>query len=1328
MKKHVSKLVSMALAAAMVIGGMPTTAALAAWDDIDADRKYTAQFDNLQDLAEYEEQLNVQIGQESFVLLKNEGETLPLQAWEKNVTVLGTAADTPSTGGGSGALSQPYRNNPAVEGVSTRASLIYDALELAGINYNPRMRERYLTVNPVSIGGGGMGGGLYREGGHYMEEVEEGAEYDAEFGGRYFKAIKDGSMAGADDNFSVYGDAAIVFLSRSGSEGADNFAHSVQGHKDQTEHYSTLSDSEYELLAYAKYNFDKIIVVLNTPAVLEIGAIEDDPEIGAVVWVGQTGWNGIEGLGKMLTGEVDFSGRLVDFWMRDMKTDPTYYNFGNYSQALYAQTGEYTLSDGTNNIISNGSNTVLMLGDPANATYSNREHAIDYTEGIFMGYRYYETVAADLTAAGADGEAWYQDVTLYPFGYGLSYTTYEQEIVGVEGDINDPNGELTVTVKVTNTGNYAGKDVVQLYSTAPYFEGEIDKPEVALVQFEKTGMLKPGKSEEVKLTFAVKDLANFDYNDANANDYCGYELEPGDYKLSIRNNSHDELDAVTLTCETAGQWDEDGNPDTPNNIFSQDLDTEWGAFNTNAYFWTESEEDHYLHRYMLLDYYEDLTQLTWLATDDNYFKDEAFNVLFNRQYFNSYMDNDNKLTQEVETDYVNAWTKTKEDIPENWTQGAGVIDEATGMYPITLADMTGVAFDDPKWDEFLNQLTWEELTASEMQGGYKTIGVPSVGRYQVADPDGPAQHGGAWSFCADVNVASTWSKELAYKYGEACGNEAMLVTNNNGQINGWYAPASDLQRNPLAGRNFEYFSQDGVQGGYMSGYVCLGYTDMGGHVYLKHSFLNDQETNRSGGVTFVTEQALREIYAKIFEIGAKVGKANGFMNAFNLIGVSSSANFAVGHQLYIEEWGFMGYSVTDFYSNGANGTGWSAGVMARGNTMPLGNGTAPDPRTRTGYDGFFDAEKNMVMAYSYDANAQDLLSETEVEEAPTQWYWVRDNAKRMMFTQANLNGQKAGYYSYMLDVKTDLFKQNVEVNENLLTDASLEALAKVFGAVGYTVSANGLPKGITMAADGTVSGTPLENGEKAISVSIVGKNGLGYISDSKNFTLAVADFDEELNEGVVLDVVSATIGEEYAGQITASAVEFTAENSDENAKANADFVGKYNKKIRYSATGLPAGLTVDAATGAITGTPEEVGTFCAIVTAGYEKINQTAGSSGRVNYNVGVENFSSVYRFVVDGAFNVSFDAKDGSDAQKIGVAGEVTFADIKDKVVAPASVLREFLGWATSANATAADVTDETAITEATTFYAVYGPDMLSVGANGNLFVYGVDTGIAAK
>ncbi|MBP5253858.1 MAG: glycoside hydrolase family 3 C-terminal domain-containing protein, partial [Lachnospiraceae bacterium] len=711
-KNHVSRIVALVLAFALVIGGMTTTA-FAAWTDIDPDRKYTAQFDTLQELAEYEERLNVQIGQESFILLKNENETLPLESYERYVTVLGTAADTPSTGGGSGALSRPYNNNAAVSGVKQSASLIYDALELAGIKYNPRTKTRYLTVNPEPIGGSGMGGGLYREGGHYMEEVEDG-DYDVEFGGRYFKAIKDGSLAGADDNYGIYGDAAIVFLSRSGSEGADNFAHSVQGHKDQTEHYSTLSDSEYELLAYAKYHFDKIIVILNTPAVLEIGNIQDDDEIGAVVWVGQTGWNGIEGLGAMLVGDVDFSGRTVDFWMRDMKTDPTYYNFGNYSQALYAMNGEYELRDGSNVVVSNDDNTVLMLGDPGNKTYSTREHAIDYAEGIFMGYRYYETVAAELTAAGEDGEAWYQEVTLYPFGYGLSYTTFEQEIVDVEGDINDKDGELTVSVKVTNTGDFAGKEVVQLYSTAPYFEGEIDKPEVALVQFEKTGLLKPGKSQIVKLTFAVKDLANFDYNDANANDYCGYELEEGDYKLSIRANSHVELDAVTLTCTEAGQWDEDGNPETPNNIFSQDLDTEWGAFNTNAYFWTESEEDHYLHRDMLLDYYEDLTQLSWLLTDDNYFKDEAFNILYERQYFNSYMDHDNKMTQEVETDYVNAWTKTKEDIPESWTQGAGVVDEATGMYPITLGDMIGVPFDDPLWDEFLNQLTWEELTASLM--------------------------------------------------------------------------------------------------------------------------------------------------------------------------------------------------------------------------------------------------------------------------------------------------------------------------------------------------------------------------------------------------------------------------------------------------------------------------------------------------------------------------------------------------------------------------------------------------------------------------------------
>ncbi|MBP5153772.1 MAG: glycoside hydrolase family 3 C-terminal domain-containing protein [Lachnospiraceae bacterium] len=1290
-----ARILAIVLSAVMVLG-LAAAAAPGAW---------SSHFDEFDQLMAYDERLNVEIAEEGFVLLKNSG-ILPLAKNERMVTVLGEQADSLAYGGGgSGSQSRPGQQMGSTYAKSTQ-STIFDSLEAAGFTANPRIRDRYLTVNPGTASvEGSMGGANPYERGHYMDLAENGI---IEFGGKKFNPVTDGSgsLDGADDNLSLYGDAAIVVLARTGSEGADNPSHGAGGHSDPNEHYLTLTDSEYELLAYAKYHFEKVIVIINSPAVMELGSLQNDDGIGAILWVGQPGWNGIMAVGEILTGAVNPSGRTVDFWMSDFTTDPTWYNFGNYSQARYALTGEY----------GSGNSTIPMTQSPlCEYTVTRNQTAIDYAEGIWVGYRYYETVAHDM---GEAGEAWYQSVVTYPFGYGLSYTTFEQEIVSTEGDINNKDGQIKVNVKVTNTGSVAGKEVVQLYSTPPYTAGGIDKSAVNLVGFAKTSKLRPGASEIVTVTIDVKDLASFDDTDRNGNKFCGYELETGDYILSIRKNSHEEIDSVTLKCTAAGQWDEDGNPDTPNNIFSQGLDSAWGRYNTAAYTWTESHEDHYLRRDQLLNEGQpsDLKKLAWLLGDDNLFIDQTFAVEAQREHVYSYMDHDNVFTPEIETNYVNPWTKTAADIPASWTQGTGVVDEATGMYPITLGDMIGVPYDDAKWDEFMNQLTWTELVASVNSGRYQTNGVANVGRAKVTDQDGPGQirAAGDWAWVCEVVVASTWNLDLCYKQGVAVGNASIM-----GGVNGWYGPALDSHRNPLAGRNFEYYSQDPIQGGLIAAAVIKGAVDMGVHVYAKHAILNDQETSRMSTATFATEQAFRELYAKQFELTVKKGNCNGMMSAFNQIGIESSAGYAINQQLYRNEWGMVGYSVTDYYSTPSGG--WMANTLVRGNTIPLGN--HPN-NLGGGLDGQWDAEKNTVTVPVYDAEAGAVNADERIA-SPTLWFWLRDTAKNTMYLQANLNGQKNGFYNVMIELNDALvLKQNeaVPAQTHILSDASREKLDKVFGSTGYTLTVTGLPAGVTVNSRGILSGVPTENGDARITVSLKGNYGFGHISGSRSFNTAVDVFEEKLIDGVKLDNATAKIGEAYTGQITASAVELTAENYVAGGRASADTVGKYIG-IQYAATGLPQGLRIDANTGAITGTPTQVGTFPVNITANYRKVTATQGRSG-TTYSATNEPYTSVYKFTVDGAFNVTFDANfEGGSKQLIGLAEAGPLAAIADKVQTPVNGANVFLGWATRANANAANVDLETAQAEGpVTYYAVWGLPAIAV-IDGEWWVNGANT-----
>lgn len=723
--------------------------------------RYVSQYDSLEEMYDAEAELNLEIAKEGMVLLKNKDKALPLSRGD-GVTLLGERSYN------------IYPGRSGVPGNRAPAVTLPESLESAGLKVNGRVQGMYENNGEGTL----------------MTEVTSGGEVD--FDGKHYNSAASGMLDDALNTFKTYGDAAIITLSREGAEGADNAAYNVPGHSNPEDHYLMLTDAERETIAFAKKHFDKIIVLLNIPSMMEIGALKDDDAISAIVQISLPGRNGVGALGKLLTGEDNFSGKLIEFFMRDLKQDPTWYNFGNYGQAYNTIYGDGFLDDRG---VLDGTMAPRM-GRGVMEAYSDLEVAIDYAEGIYFGYRYYETVAADL---GEEGEEWYQAATAYPFGYGLSYTTFDQQIEKVEGDLSAADGSVAVSVRVTNTGDVAGKDVVQLYSTPPYTPGGIDKAAVNLVGFTKTDELKPGQSQTVEVTFNVKDLASFDYNDANGNDNAGYELETGEYVLSIRSDSHTVLDTSSLQCNTLLMWDEDGNPSTPNNIFSQE-EGQWKQYNTLAHTWTESGDDHYLTRDKLVQNGEvyDLAELSWLLTDDNEFTHEAYNVLKGRKASHAYEDTDNVLTDEVEDDYENLWLKTAEDIPGNWTQGTGKIQEDTGRYAIELYDMAGVDYDDPQWDTFLNQLTLDEMLELVLDGGYHNVAIESIGKPYVQDLDGPSQLSNGWAWAGAPLIGQTWNLDLCYEMGEAIGNETMMLG-----INGWYGPGLNLHRNPLGGRNFE---------------------------------------------------------------------------------------------------------------------------------------------------------------------------------------------------------------------------------------------------------------------------------------------------------------------------------------------------------------------------------------------------------------------------------------------------------------------------------------------------------------------------------------------
>lgn len=657
-----------------------------------------------------------------------------------------------------------------------------------------------------------------------------------------------------------YSDVAVVVLSRKAGEGHNDIPMDVRkaaydNNSDEYddfpegEHYLQLSQTERDMVDMVCSNFDNVIVIYNGANQFELGFADEYPQIKSVVWCPGTGNVGFNALGKVFSGEVNPSGKTPDTFIYDMTTAPWWNN---------AEKTEYTnLAD------------MAVEGMNAGTAQVYAPAFTNYVEGIYVGYKYYETAAQE-------GAIDYDKTVQYPFGYGLSYTEFEQKM----GELEEKDGQISVDVEVTNSGDVAGKDVVEVYYKPPYTNGGIEKSSANLIEFAKTDLLQPGESQTVTVTFSIEDMASYDENNAKA-----YVLEKGDYVISINSDSHTVLDQKTYTADTDVVYEEENkrvSDDTAaTNVFED-------AKGDVTYL---SRADHFAN------YKEATAEPASAELGEPYVSEYHLNSNFDK------------------TTYLN-----DEDVMP--TTGAD-----NGL---TLADMRDADYDDPRWEKLLDQLTVDEMANMIAMAGYQTAAMDSVGKVATLDFDGPAAINnnftgvGSIGFPIEVVVASTWNKELAQAWGECMGK----ISQEMG-AEGWYAPGMNTHRTAFGARNYEYFSEDGILSGNMGAKAVEGARKYGVYSYIKHFAM--YEGNAKMVSVWSNEQAIREIYLKPFEISVKQGGANAVMVSWSFLGDKWTGECSnLMNTVLRDEWGFRGMALTDFFRNNGHGFMNADAALANG--------------------------------------------------------------------------------------------------------------------------------------------------------------------------------------------------------------------------------------------------------------------------------------------------------------------------------------------------------------------------------------------------------------
>lgn len=807
--------------------------------------------------------LITEIAGEGAVLVKNDG-TLPLSDGVKNLNVFGWASTNPCYGGtGSGAVD------------TNNCVTLLDGLKEGGYSLNQTLIDMYVEYADTRPEAG-------------MSAVDwtlpEPTADD----------YTDDVMKEAKE----FSDTAVVVIARIGGEGTDlptdfgaknadgtplyTYVNNSTEYDDFTEgdHYLELSQTEENLVEMVCDNFEHVIVIYNSANAMELGWVNDYKQIGSVICCPGAGQTGFAALGKILNGEVNPSGKLADTYVYDLTQTPAFQNFGDFT---YENMDEYGWAE---------------MNPVTGEEKLNDVNFVNYTESIYVGYKFYETAFEETENGNMDYD--YDGMVQYPFGYGLSYTSFEQKISGFKP--SEDGFDISVLVK--NTGDTAGKDVVELYYHPPYENGGIEKVAVNLIDFAKTGMLEPGDEQTIEFHIDSEDMSSFDL----LGEEC-YVLEEGEYEISIRSDAHTVLDTETYTVEERIVYD--GENPRPSDKVAAGRQFEFA----------EGDGVVYLSRENGFANYEEA-----VAAPKNFSMDE-----------------ERKANYKNVSNYdIDAMNNAEDEMPVTGADNG-----------LELADLRGKEYDDPLWDDLLDELSVKDMTDLIAGGGYQTTAVDSIKKSATTDNDGPAtiynnytQASGS-AYTAEVMLANTWNKDLAVKMGESVGKEADEM-----DVTGWYAPAMNIHRTAFGGRNFEYYSEDSILSGMMAAGEIQGADEYGVYSYVKHFAFNDQETNRIYQLcTWIDEQAIRETYLKPFEIAVKEGHTGAVMAAHNFIGDKwTGSSYELVTTVLRDEWGFEGFVSTDMFA----GYGYydadmaiRAGVDSMLNPMNSPDATVTDTKSAT---------------------------------------------------------------------------------------------------------------------------------------------------------------------------------------------------------------------------------------------------------------------------------------------------------------------------------------------------------------------------------------------
>ncbi|NMM95030.1 glycoside hydrolase family 3 protein [Bifidobacterium oedipodis] len=751
------------------------------------------------------DELAEEVESEAITMLKNDNANLPLSS--KKVNVFGWGSTNPVYGGtGSGSLSDSYEKVSLLEGLAQ-----------AGIETNDSLTDMYTE---------------YREGRPEAKIWVVDWTLPEVPADQYSDTL----IADAQE----FSDEALVVITRIGGEGVDlpidmksdeiTYVNNSDKYEDfeAGDHFLQLSQTEEDMIKLVTENFENVTLVYNGANALEFDFLDEYPQISSVLWVPPAGQSGFVALGEILTGEVNPSGKTSDTFVKDLTQTPVWNNFGSFK---YDNMQEFELDERTPSFV-------------------------NYTEGIYVGYKFYET-------ADDEGLIDYDDMVAFPFGYGLSYTTFSQEM----GDVTYADGKVSFDVTVTNTGEKAGKDIVEVYYNPPYTNGGVEKSSVNLVDFAKTDLLEPGESQTVSIEFEDDDMASYDYEDAKA-----YVLEAGDYVVSINSDSHTVIDEQTINVAETITYDSEDNTHGGDAVVA-----------TNQFD----------------DANGDLTYLSRADHFANYVEATAAPTSYS-------------MSDEVKATFVN---NSNYD-PVDYNDDSDEMPTTGAKNGVRLADLYDKDYDDPLWDDLLDQLTFNDMDNLIANAGFGSAAVDSIGKIQMVDADGPAALNnnftgvGSIGFPSSTAFACTWNVDLATRFGEMIAQMA-----HDMHVSGWYAPAMNIHRSAFGGRNFEYFSEDPTLSGVMATKEIEAAQQEGVYAFIKHFALNDQEANRNNMLcTWANEQAIREIYLKPFEMSVKEGGATAAMSAFNYIGTTyAAAHSPLLNTVLRGEWNFRGMVLTDFF-------------------------------------------------------------------------------------------------------------------------------------------------------------------------------------------------------------------------------------------------------------------------------------------------------------------------------------------------------------------------------------------------------------------------------